>query len=61
MDLTPESQQQKKQYYREWRQKNKDKVIAAQQRYWEKKAREAQTAHSTAPGNSAVTPVNIDI
>lgn len=29
-------------YAREWRAKNKDKVSAAHERYWEKKAREAE-------------------
>lgn len=29
-------------YARKWREKNKDKVKAAHERYWEKKAREAE-------------------
>lgn len=31
-------------YKREWNRKNRDKVKAAQARYWEKKAREAAAA-----------------
>ena len=31
---------EKKAYMKEWRKKNKDKVKAAQERYWEKKANE---------------------
>lgn len=30
-----------KEYYRQWREKNKDKIAAKNKRYWEKKAREA--------------------
>lgn len=33
-------------YIREWQRKNKDKVKAAQARYWEKKAEEMRTAES---------------
>ncbi|WP_443659291.1 hypothetical protein [Clostridium algidicarnis] len=29
----------KNEYMKEWREKNKDKVKAAQERYWEKKAK----------------------
>lgn len=32
----------RRQYYREWRKKNPDKVRAAMQRYWEKKAQAQQ-------------------
>lgn len=43
-------------YKREWNRKNKDKVKAAQQRYWEKKAREAaggiDNEENTAEGNN---------
>lgn len=33
-------------YKRDWNRKNKDKVKAAQQRYWIKKAQEAQAAET---------------
>ncbi|MFL0165254.1 hypothetical protein [Candidatus Clostridium helianthi] len=33
--------QTKREYMREWRKRNKDKVRAAQERYWEKKAMES--------------------
>lgn len=32
----------KREYMREWRKRNKDKVKAAQNRYWEKKAAASQ-------------------
>lgn len=34
------AKQARKEYQRQWRNKNKDKVKAAQERYWEKKAKE---------------------
>jgi len=33
--------QTKREYMKEWRKRNKDKVKAAQERYWEKKARQS--------------------
>lgn len=40
MDTTDKAREAKKIYMREWRRKNKDKVKAAQERYWEKKYKE---------------------
>lgn len=39
--------EERRKYYREWRAKNREKVIAAQERYWVKRAaarEQAQTA-----------------
>lgn len=37
--MTEEAKKLKNKYAREWRAKNKDKVKAAQLRYWERKAK----------------------
>lgn len=37
--MTEEARRLKNEYARKWRSKNKDKVKAAQQRYWERKAK----------------------
>lgn len=37
--MTEEAKQAKREYAREWRKKNKDKIKAAQERYWNKKAK----------------------
>ena len=39
--MTDEAREARNAYMREWRKKNKDKVKAARERHWEKKAREA--------------------
>lgn len=39
--MTDEAREARNAYMREWKRKNKDKVKAARERYWEKKAREA--------------------
>lgn len=36
--MTEKAKTEKKAYMREWRKKNKDKIKAAQERYWENKA-----------------------
>lgn len=36
--MNDKAKELKRQYEREWRRKNKDKVKAAQERYWERKA-----------------------
>lgn len=36
--MDDKAKQVKNEYMKKWRSKNKDKVRAAQQRYWEKKA-----------------------
>lgn len=37
MISTEEEKAAKRAYFKEWRKKNPDKVLAAQQRYWQKK------------------------
>lgn len=37
MQTAEEERVAKRAYFREWRKKNPDKVLAAQQRYWQKK------------------------
>ena len=49
-------------YKREWNRKNRDKVKAAQDRYWEKKAQEAAAAAEIStdePEQSAGGPANV--
>lgn len=41
-EMTEEARKARRAYKREWNKKNRDKVKAAQDRYWEKKAREAR-------------------
>lgn len=38
--MADKAKEVKRAYMKEWRKNNKDKVKAAQERYWEKKARE---------------------
>lgn len=38
MELSEEAKQARKEYRREWRAKNKDKVAESNRRYWEKKS-----------------------
>lgn len=42
--MTEEAKEARRAYIREWRKKNPDKLKAAQDRYWEKKAAQAQEA-----------------
>ena len=37
--MNDKAKELKRQYEREWRRKNKDKVKAAQERYWERKVK----------------------
>ncbi|WP_278320091.1 hypothetical protein [Haloimpatiens massiliensis] len=37
--MNAKAKEQRNAYMREWRAKNKDKVKAAQERYWEKKSK----------------------
>ena len=46
----------RREYKREWNRKNRDKVKAAQARYWEKKAQEAAAAAEDPAGRSAEDP-----
>lgn len=40
--MTPEAKAARAEYYRQWRQKNKDKRREYQRRYWERKAQQEQ-------------------
>lgn len=40
--MTEEAREVRNAYYREWYKKNKDKVKAQREKYWEKKAAEAK-------------------
>ena len=42
IELELKAKELKREYYREWRKNNKDKVKASQDRYWLKKARELE-------------------
>jgi len=54
--LTAEEVQARREYHKEWRRNNPDKVQAAQMRYWSKKMhqveQEQRNQGSTAPGGS---------
>lgn len=39
--MTEKAKEQRRAYKREWCRKNKDKVRAAQERYWEKRVKES--------------------
>lgn len=41
-NMTPEAKAARAEYYRQWRQQNKDKRREYQRRYWERKARDAK-------------------
>lgn len=45
--MTNEAREARKAYKREWNRKNRDKVKAAQARYWERKAAEAAKNQQT--------------
>lgn len=44
MALTEEAKKTRSAYYKKWASENKDKLKAAQERYWNKKAQEMQQA-----------------
>mgnify|MGYP003277887040 CR=1 FL=1 len=50
-DLKEKAREMRRAYMREWNRKNKDKLKATRERYWMKKAREAEAAEEakTAP------------
>ena len=41
MTLSDEAKMKRREYHRKWSAANRDKLVAAQKRYWEKKARES--------------------
>lgn len=43
--MDEKAREARKLYKREWNRKNRDKVKAAQERYWAKKAAELEAAH----------------
>ena len=42
--MTEEAKQAKRDYMREWRKRNKDRVANTQARYWQRKADQAKAA-----------------
>ena len=44
--MDTDAKKSRNEYYRNWRAKNRDKVKAAQDRYWAKKAAEAKGDHT---------------
>lgn len=48
-NMTDQAREARRQYKREWNRKNRDKVKAAQARYWERKAQAAQDQATDAP------------
>ena len=47
-DMMQEAKEARRKYQAEWRRKNPDKVKAAQERYWERKAKKSAVKTSTA-------------
>lgn len=45
--LNTRAKEQKNAYMKEWRKRNKDKVKAAQEKYWEKKFKEKEKECNT--------------
>ena len=43
-DLSEAAKQARREYKREWNRRNRDKVKAAERRYWERKAADSQEA-----------------
>lgn len=43
--MNEQAKEMRRAYKREWNRRNRDKVQAAQQRYWERKAAAAQAEH----------------
>jgi hypothetical protein len=42
MALSKEAKEARNQYFKKWRQNNRDKVRAAQERYWQRKAQKEE-------------------
>ena len=47
--MTDQAREARRAYKREWNRRNRDKVAAAQARYWEKKAQAAQDQEAGRP------------
>lgn len=47
--MTEQARELRRAYKREWNRKNKDKVKAAQERYWDRKAQAAQDQDTDEP------------
>lgn len=45
--MTEQAREKRREYKREWNRRNRDKVKAAQARYWDRKAAEQQNAENT--------------
>ena len=48
-NMTDQAREARRAYKREWNRKNKDKVKAAQERYWDRKAQAAQDQDTDEP------------
>ena len=51
--MTEQAKELRRAYKREWNRKNRDKVKAAQARYWERKAAAAEAAQDQQTGEPA--------
>lgn len=54
MELSEAAKQARREYQREWRAKNKDKIAESRRRYWEKQA-QMMPAANTAPATEEQT------
>ena len=52
MTLSDEAKAKRREYHRKWSAANRDKLEAAQERYWEKRAREDRGEPEPAPMES---------
>ena len=53
--MNDEAKKAKNEYMKEWRKKNKDKIKAAQERYWEKKNKEISNEEATIQTRQLIT------
>lgn len=54
MDMQELKKQARREYIREWRKRNPEKVQAAQERYWAKKAAEIAAKREKPPENGVL-------
>ena len=52
--MTEAAKEARRAYKRAWNKKNKDKVKAAQARYWERKAQQVEQAEKEAGANNGI-------